>query len=284
MANSKQEGSRLSLKLRGRMLLLPLAMFAVVASVLAATATAKPQASVIKVAILSDCKGAFGAFYDQDIGGAIAALSQYAGARPKNDKKPSAGMSDGRIGSSTIKLVGIGCSDDRAATAIKETKRLMEGLKADILIGPLSGDESIAVAQYAKAHPTKTFVSGTAGAQDTTLAVKAPNVYRFHGDGAQWNAGLGKLALDAGMKNMALISDDYSFAWTSSAGFIADYCARGGKITKRVFPPLNETDYSSWVRQLPPPDQIDGYFWAVGGSGLIPSLKAFEQAYGPLER
>ena len=59
--------------------------------------------------------------------------------------------------------------------------------------------------------------------------------------------------------------DDYSFAWTSAAGFIADFCGAGGKITKRVFPPLNTTDYSSYVRQLPAPDDVDGYFWVVGG-------------------
>ena len=61
--------------------------------------------------------------------------------------------------------------------------------------------------------------------------------------------------------------DDYSFGWTSAAGLIADFCAVGGQIVKRVFPPLNTTDYSSFVRQLPPPDQVDGYFWVVGGTG-----------------
>ena len=76
--------------------------------------------------------------------------------------------------------------------------------------------------------------------------------------------------------------DDYSFGWTSGAGIIADFCAIGGKITKRVFPPLNTTDYSSYVRQLPPPGQVDGYFWVVGGTGTGPALKAFEQAYGPI--
>ena len=61
--------------------------------------------------------------------------------------------------------------------------------------------------------------------------------------------------------------DDYSFGWTSAAGLIADFCAVGGKITKRVYPPLNTTDYSSYVQQLPPPDSVDGYFWVVGGTG-----------------
>ena len=142
--------------------------------------------------------------------------------------------------------------NDRADTAIKETKRLMEQLGADVMIGPLSGDESIAVANYAKQHPTKTFVDGSAGAQDTTLKVQAPNFFRFNGDGAQWNAGLGDLAYNKlGWKTAAVIADDYSFAWTSAAGFIAEFCAVGGKITKRVFPPLNTTDYSSYAQQLP---------------------------------
>ena len=70
----------------------------------------------------------------------------------------------------------------------------MEQLDADVMIGPLSGDESIAVANYAKQHPDKTFVDGSAGAQDTTLKVQAPNFFRFNGDGAQWNAGLGDIA------------------------------------------------------------------------------------------
>ena len=136
-------------------------------------------------------------------------------------------------------LVGVGCSNDKADTAIKETKRLMEQLKADIMIGPLSGDESIAVANYAKQHPTKTFVDGAAGAQDTTLKVRAPNFFRFNGDGAMWNAGLGDLAYNKlGWRTAAVVADDYSFAWTSAAGFIAEFCAVGGKVTKRVFPPL----------------------------------------------
>src|SRR5207247_10987944 len=109
--------------------------------------------------------------------------------KPKNPNKPSAGWNGGKIGGHPLKLVGIGCSNDKADTAIKETRRLMEQLGADLMIGPLSGDESVAVANYAKQHRNKTFVSGTAGAWDTTGAAEAPNFFRFNGDGIQWNAG-----------------------------------------------------------------------------------------------
>jgi branched-chain amino acid transport system substrate-binding protein len=249
-------------------------------------AAVKPQTggskSPIKIAIMSECKGAFGSFDNQDMAGAVSAFSQFAGAKPKNAAKPRDGFTGGAINGHPLKLVGVGCGDDTSDTAIKEVRRLMEQLGADMLVGPLSGDESIAVANYAKQHPDKTFVNGAAGAQDTTLKVRAPNFFRFIGDGAQFNAGLGDLAYNKlHWRKAAVIADDYSFGWTSAAGFIADFCAAGGQITKRVFPPLNTTDYSSYAQQLP--TNVDGTFVAVGGAGLIPFLKAYEQAHGPID-
>ena len=270
--------------------LFAIAVVALVASgaLAANTGNARASATPIKIGIVSDCQGAFGSFYNQDLGGAIAAFSEYAGAKPKNPNNPSAGMIGGSIAGHPIQIVGFGCGSDKADVIITQTRRLMEQLGADILIGPLSGDESIAIANYAKAHQQWTFLDGAAGAQDTTLKVQAPNFFRFNGDGAMWNAGLGDYAVrKLGWKNAAVISDDYSFAWTSTAGFIADFCAAGGNITKRVFPPLNTTDYSSYVQQLPTlgsgASATNGVFWAVGGSGLLSALKAYETAKGPIK-
>ncbi len=272
-------------RLRKLRFALPLVAF--VAACTATAATAKPTSSAagtpIKIAILSDCKGAFAAFYGADVGGAIQAFVEQTGAKVVNKNDPIKGMKGGSIAGHPIKLVGIGCSNDSADLAISETKRLMEKLGADILIGPLSGDESIAVAKYAKAHPKKTFVNGTAGALDTTMIVRAPNFFRWNGDGAQWDAGTGWVAYNVlGWRKVDVMMDDYSFGWTSAAGFIAEFCALGGQVTKRVFPPLNTTDYSSYVAQLDPPNATDGYFWAVGGTGTIAALKAFEQKYGQM--
>ena len=106
--------------------LLAVALAATVWATVAAGKSSKNAASPIKIAILSDCQGAFASNYQQDIGGAISALAQYAGAKPKNKSKPSAGWTGGKIGGHPLKLVGIGCSNDKADTAIKETRRLME--------------------------------------------------------------------------------------------------------------------------------------------------------------
>jgi branched-chain amino acid transport system substrate-binding protein len=266
-------------------LLLPLAMFAVAATVTTTGAFAGPaQPAAVRLAIMTDCKGAFAFGYELDIGGAQAAFAKYAGGVPKNKKKPSAGMTGISAGGADVNIVGYGCGDDTAATALKETRRLMQQLNASVMIGPLSGDEAVAISQWARTRPTKTIIIGTAASQDPTMQIAPRNVFRYFGDGAQWNAGIGEILYKKwGWRNVAIMMDDYSFAWTSAAGFITDFCAAGGRITKKVFPPLNTTDYSSYVRQLPAPDDVDGYFWVVGGSGTGASLSAFEQAYGPLK-
>ena len=212
---------------------------------------------------MTDCKGAFGFGYEQDIGGAQAAFAQYAHGEPKNKAKPSAGMTGIRWAARRSRSSATAAATTPCRLRVTETKRLMEKLGADVMVGPLSGDEAVYVANYAKAQPTKMFIIGTAGSQDPTMQIRAAEpvplprrrrpVERRHGrDRVQ--------AL--GWRKAAIFMDDYSFGWTSGAGLILDFCAVGGKITKRVFPPLNTTDYAPFVRQLPPPNQVDGYFSA----------------------
>jgi branched-chain amino acid transport system substrate-binding protein len=235
----------------------------------------------IKIAYLSDCEGAFGAFYEPDIAGANLAFIKYAGATASGSK-PSDGLEGAKVGGKEIEFVGTGCADDTADKAIEETRRLMEQEDADILIGPLSGDEGIAVANYAKEHPDKTFINGTSGAQDTTLKVQAPNFFRFHSDGAQWSAGLGDYAYnELGWRKAAIIGDDYSFPYTSLAGFVAEFCAVGGQVTKRIWPPLGEKDYSSFISQIP--DDVDGIYYGIGGAGLVSFMKQYQEQKGKID-
>ena len=102
---------------------------------------------------MTDCKGAFAFGYEIDIGGAQAAFAQYAGGKVKNKNKPSAGMTGITVQGHKVEIVGYGCGDDTVPTAVKETRRLMEQLNADVMVGPLSGDEAVSVANYAKTHP-----------------------------------------------------------------------------------------------------------------------------------
>ena len=72
-----------------------------------------------------------------------------------------------------------GSSDASPDSAVKAARKLVEQDGVAILIGPLSGDEGLAVKDYAKTQPNVTFINGTSAAQDTTLRDPAPNFYRF---------------------------------------------------------------------------------------------------------
>ena len=240
--------------------------------------------NVVRLGILGECEGPFGGFNEDTVAGVELALANYAGATPKSDTTALEGWEGAEVNGTPIELVEpIGCGDDTPDTILAEVRQIVEQGDANVVIGPLSGDEGIAVAEYAKANPDVTFLSGIAGSQEPTLQVQAPNYFRFHGDGAMWNAGMGDILHNQeGWDTVAVIADDYSFGHTSAAGFIADFCAAGGQVTQRVFPPLGTTDYSSYVQQLPDPDEVDGYFWVVGGTGTQAALEAFVNAKGEL--
>src|SRR5687768_12229970 len=78
------------------------------------------------------------------------------------------------------------------SSAVDATASLLDRKKVDFVIGPLSGNEGLAVRDYAKTRPEKTFLNGVAAAQEITLRDAAPNYFSFNTNGVQWMAGLGR--------------------------------------------------------------------------------------------
>jgi branched-chain amino acid transport system substrate-binding protein len=230
--------------------------------------------SPITIGVMSTCKGPFAPFYEATLLGAAIAGIEHGGTPVS--KKPSDFVKGITIGGHPVKFVK-GCSDATPDVALAEARRLVEQVKVDILIGPLSGSEGIAIANYSKKRPNNTFVNGTSGAQDTTLKVRSPNFFRFNTDGAQWMAGMGDYAYNTlKWRNVVTIGDDYDFPYTQNAGFVAEFCSLGGKVTKRIWPPLGTKDYSSYIAQIPK-SGIDGFFLTVGGTGTVAFVKEYEQ-------
>ncbi len=237
------------------------------------------EGSPISIGVLSNCEGAFGPFYGATQAGALVPLVN-RGATPVDPADPDAGVDGAVVAGHPIEITW-GCSDATPEKALEEAKRLVEQENVDILLGPLSGSEGIAIANYSKDFPDKTFVNGTSGAQDTTLKVQSPNFFRFNTDGAQWTAGLGAYAYNVlGWRNVATLADDYDFPYTQVAGFVAEFCSLGGTVSTRLWPALGEEDYSSFIAQIP--TDIDGFFLGVGGTGTVAFVKQYTELKGNL--
>jgi branched-chain amino acid transport system substrate-binding protein len=239
----------------------------------AAPAADAPEGA-IKIGVLTTCGGPFATFEAQSLSGAKYALIQQAGG--KADGTDAQDQVTGATVGDTPIAVSYGCSDATPDKAVAEARRLVENVGVQILLGPLSGDEGVAVAEYAKSQPDVTFVNGTSGAQSTTMQVKAPNFFRFGGDGAQWLAGLGDYAYnERGWRKVAILGEDYSFPYTQAAGFVSEFTSLGGEVTARSWVPLTQTDWSSPVAQLP--RDVDGVLLLTGGTNTIAAEKAFIQ-------
>jgi branched-chain amino acid transport system substrate-binding protein len=231
------------------------------AAVLAAFSAGAPAADEIKIGVLATLEGPFAAGGQDGIRGAELAL------------KEKGGMAGGK------KIVLLkGSSDATPDKAVNATRKLVEQDKVNVMVGPLSGDEGVAVKNYSKSQPNITFINGSSGAQATTLVDPSPNFYRFNTEGAQWMVGLGEHALGKGYKKMYLIAEDYGFPYSQVQGFMASYCAKGGRIVGKSWVPLGTKDYSSVVAKIP--SDIDAVVVVLGGADAVNFLTQYEQAGG----
>jgi branched-chain amino acid transport system substrate-binding protein len=216
----------------------------------------------IKVGLLATLEGPFTVLGQDGVRGAELALKE-------------AGYMAGGKKLDVIK----GSSDASPDSAVKAARKLVEQDGVAILIGPLSGDEGLAVKDYAKTQPKVTFVNGTSAAQDTTLRDPAPNFYRFSTDGAQWMAGLGDYAYTTKKyKKVVTIAEDYSFPYTQVFGFMAGFCKAGGHVPKKFWVPIGNKDFSSVIAAIP--DDVDAIYVALGGADGVNFLTQYQQAGG----
>src|SRR5215467_2310057 len=229
-----------------------------IATVLSAGAQAQ---ETIKIGLLATLEGPFAAGGQDGMRGAELAL------------KERGGMAGGK----KIEIIKAS-SDAKPDVAVNATRKLVEQDKVQIMVGPLSGSEGIAVKNYSKTQPNITFINGSSGAQATTLVDPSPNFFRFHTEGAQWMVGLGEHALSKGYKKVFLVAEDYGFPYSQVQGFMAGYCKAGGHVVKKAWVPLGTKDYSSVISTIP--GDVDALVVVLGGADAVNFLTQYEQVGG----
>lgn len=225
-------------------------------------ASVAQAADKLKVGVLATLEGTYTVLGEDGVRGFKTALGQF-----KN-------MAGGR----EIEVI-IGATDASPDSAVRAARKLVEQDKVDLIIGPLSGSEGIAIKNYAKTQPQVTFINGISGAQETTFSEPAENFFRFNMDGAQWSAGLGNYVFnEKGYKTVATVGEDYSFIYTQVYGFALEYCQAGGQITERFWVPLGTKDFASIIAALP--DDVDAIYLGLGGGDAVNFLNQYLQSGG----
>ncbi len=185
---------------------------------------------------------------------------------------------DGKAGGREIELI-VQSTDASPDSALRGARKLVEQDGVELIIGPLSGSEGIAIRDYSKTVPGVTFINGSSGAMETTYVTPSDNFFRFNTDGAQWSVGLGDYVFnEKGWETVATVGEDYSFIYTQVFGFTTEFCAAGGEVTERLWVPLGTKDFGSIIAALP--DDVDAIYLGLGGGDAVNFLNQYQQAGG----
>ncbi len=111
----------------------------------------------IKIGVLATFEGAFAVLGEDSMRGAVMAVDDFGG----------------KVGGKKIEIVK-GSSDGSPDSAVRAVRKLVEQDGVKVLVGPLSGDEGLAVKDYAKTKPDVTIVNGTSARRIQRCAIRLP--------------------------------------------------------------------------------------------------------------
>src|SRR5450631_2477578 len=146
-----------------------------------------------------------------------------------------------------------------------KTQELIEREKVHVIIGPLATFEALAIDEYILQSKVPLITPTSAAQNDLAQQKKSDYVVHVYGTAAQPMHALGNYAAKKlGYKRIAMIADDFTYGHEGAAGFHRAFEDNGGRIVQKLWPPLNTSDYGSFVGQLK--TNVDGVYAGFAGT------------------
>src|SRR6516164_5309766 len=135
------------------------------------------------------------------------------------------------------------------AGAKTKAQELVERDNVDMIFGPLAAFELLAISEYVASK--KVPILSLAAAEDMTQRKPNPYFVRASATSAQAMHPLADFAVkELKYKTVITISDDFAFGYEQMGGFQRVFEDDGGRITKKLRPPIVIPDYTPYLAQL----------------------------------
>ena len=157
------------------------------------------------------------------------------------------------------------------AGAKTKAQEVIERDKVNVILGPLAAFELLAITDYVRDNATP--LISLAAAEDVTQRKANPFVIRPSATSAQCCHAMGDYATkDLSYKRAATISEDFAFGYEQMAGFQRVFEDNGGKVVKKLWPPLVTPDYTPFIAQI---KDVDCVFNGFAGSNPVKFMRAY---------
>jgi branched-chain amino acid transport system substrate-binding protein len=160
------------------------------------------------------------------------------------------------------------------AGAKTKTQELVERDKVDVITGPLAAFELLAITDYIA--QMKTPLLSLAAAEDMTQRRPNPYFLRASACSSQSMHPMADYAAkELKLKRMITISEDFAFGYEQMGGFQQTFEDNGGRILKKLWPPLVTPDYAPYLAQI---EDCDGVCQGFAGSNPLRFMKQYSSA------
>jgi branched-chain amino acid transport system substrate-binding protein len=168
----------------------------------------------------------------------------------------------------------IGDTGGNPAGAKTKAQELIERDGVDIIFGPLAAFELLAISDYVAAH--KTPIMSLAAAEDMSQRKPNPYFVRASGTAAQNMHPLADYAVkELKYKTAITISEDFAFGYEQMGGFQRVFDKEGGRVVKKLWPPIVTPDYTPYIAQL---SGVDVVVQGFAGSNPLKFMKQYKDA------
>src|SRR5207248_8501525 len=153
-----------------------------------------------------------------------------------------------------------------------KTQELVERDNVDLILGPLAAFELLAISEYAA--QAKVAILSLAAAEDMTQRRPNPYFVRASATSAQTMHPLADYAAkELKFKRVISISEDFAYGHEQMGGFQRVFEDAGGRVVKKLWPPLVTPDYTPYLAQI---GGVDAAVHGFAGSNPLKFMKQYQ--------
>jgi branched-chain amino acid transport system substrate-binding protein len=165
----------------------------------------------------------------------------------------------------------VGDTGGNPAGAKTKAQEAIERDKVNVILGPLAAFELLAITDYVREKQTP--LISLAAAEDVTQRKANPFVIRPSATSAQSMHVLADYAAkELKYKRAATISEDFAFGYEQMSGFQRVFEDNGGKVVKKLWPPLVTPDYTPYIAQI---GNVDCVVNGFAGSNPVKFMRSY---------